>query len=258
MTTKVPAVSSAIRVIERIAAETPRAISAGALARELNLNRSTCYNILATLEESSWVENNGPRAGWTLGPALSSLRTLREAPFKAILQEGLDELCRQLGYVVFAGQEDGTGGYTVFVVGDPGRGIRVTVDVGDRFPFSTPALMLAFWAYRPWREFARTAQSHPIERFTEFTTIDIDEVAKTFETVRNRGYGHSIQQWNTAQSAVSATVFGPDTRPRFALVALAFSSDLGWDNLDELGVSMRQAAARITKRIGGAPPGADR
>ncbi|MGQ4618825.1 IclR family transcriptional regulator domain-containing protein [Nocardia sp. R7R-8] len=254
MANEVPAVGAAIRLIERIAAEAPRAVSAGTLASELNLNRSTCYNILATLQQAGWVNNLGNRSGWTLGPGLSVLAGVSDGLIHTAVQEEIDQLCRRLGYVVFAAEEDGSGGYTVAAVGDPGRGLRVTVDVGDRFPFSTPGLMHAFWPYRPWEEFVEMTRHQRLERFTEFTEVDLDRLGELFARVRQRGYGASIRQFNLAQSAASATVFGPDGRPKLALVTLAFSSELDWENLDHVGSSIRDAAARVSVRIGGAAP----
>lgn len=253
MPNEVPAVASAIRLIEHIAAEAPRAVSAGALAAELGLNRSTCYNILSTLQQAGWLNNLGARSGWTLGPGLSALVGPSEEALHIAVQQELDQLCKRLGYVVFAAQEDGTGGYSVVAVGDPGRGVRVTVNVGDRFPFSAPGLMHAFWPYRPWDEFVAEAERQNLERFTEFTA-DLDQLAELFARVRRRGYGSSIRQFNLAHSGASSTVFGPDRQPKLAVVTLTFSSELDWDNLDQVGELIHDAAARITTRVGGAEP----
>lgn len=254
MPNEVPAVGAAIRMIERLAAEAPHAVPAGTLANELGLNRSTCYNILATLQQAGWVNNVGNRSGWTLGPGLSMLAGLSDELIDTAVQEEIDRLCKRLGYVVFAAREDGSGGYTVVAVADPGRGVRVTVDVGDRFPFSAPGLMHAFWSYRPWEKFVEVTRRRQVERFTEFTAVELDQLAELFARVRERGYGASIRQFNLAQSGASAAVFGPDGCPKLVLVTLAFSSDLDWDNLPEVGLSIRDAAARITSRTGGAVP----
>ncbi|MFJ9590944.1 IclR family transcriptional regulator [Streptomyces acidicola] len=255
MANEVPAVSAAIRLVEHIAAEAPQAVSAGTLAGALGLNRSTCYNILATLQEAGWVNNLGNRSGWTLGPGLSALAGLGDEVIISVVKEEVDRLCRQLGLAVFAAQEDGSGNYTVVAVGDPGRGVRVTVDVGDRFPFSAPGLMQSFWAYRPFTEFLGLARSRLVERFTEFTIHGLDELSTVFTQVREQGYGSSIRQFNVAHSGATSTVFGPDGEPKLALMTITFSSELDWSDLDRVGPSIRDAAARATARIGGSMPG---
>ena len=149
MANDVPAVAAAVRIIEQLAAESPHAVSPGALAGDLGINRSTCYNILATLQRSGWVTSLGARAGWTLGPGLLAITGVSHESTRAVIQEELDVACRKLGYVVFTAQQDGSGGYTVTAISDPRRGVRVIVDVGDRFPFSAPALMQSLLRLRP-------------------------------------------------------------------------------------------------------------
>lgn len=60
---EVPAVSAAVRILERIAADLPKAVSPTVLVNELDLNRSTCYNILATLQRAGWVSKLEAREG---------------------------------------------------------------------------------------------------------------------------------------------------------------------------------------------------
>jgi coenzyme F420-dependent glucose-6-phosphate dehydrogenase len=254
---EVPAVSAAVRILERIAAESPRPVSPGVLASELGLNRSTCYNILATLHKAGWTTNLGTRSGWTLGPGLLALTGLSEESVTAVVQEEIEDLSHRLGYVVFAAQQDGSGGYTVIAVSDPRRGVRVIVDVGDRFPFSAPALMQAFYAFRPWRELLDMARSRVVEKFTEHTVTDLDGLEKVFATVREQGYSTSIRQFNLAQGAAAAPVFDRDGRPTLALGTLAFSSDLDEVNVHQVGRMIRDSAVRITGRTGGIVPAGD-
>jgi coenzyme F420-dependent glucose-6-phosphate dehydrogenase len=250
-------VSAAIRILERIAAASPRPVSPGVLASELGLNRSTCYNILATLHQAGWTNNLGTRSGWTLGPGLLALTGLSAESRTAVVEEEIEELSHRLGYVVFAAQQDGSGGYTVISVCDPRRGVRVIVDVGDRFPFSAPALMQAFYAFRPWRDFVDMARSRVVERFTEHTVTDADELRKLFADVRERGFSTSIRQFNLAQGAAAAAVFDRDGLPTLALGTLAFSSDLDEVNVMQVGRLIRECAVRITERTGGVVPVGD-
>ena len=257
MSNEVPAVSAAIRIIERIAAESPRPVSPGVLASELGLNRSTCYNILATLHQAGWANNLGTRSGWTLGPGLLALTGLSEWSRTAVVQDEIEELSQRLGYVVFAAQQDGSGGYTVVAVSDPRRGVRVIVDVGDRFPFSAPALMQAFYAFRPWHDFTDMARSRVVEKFTEHTVTGAEELKSLFADVRERGFSTSIRQFNLAQGAAAAAVFDRDALPTLALGTLAFSSDLDEVHVMQVGRLIGECAVRITERTGGVVPAGD-
>jgi IclR family acetate operon transcriptional repressor len=250
----VPAVNAAIRILERIAEESPNPVSPGVLATELGLNRSTCYNILATLQRAGWSTNMGSRSGWALGPGLLALTGVSQESINAVVQEEIDALSRRLGYVVFAAQQDGSGGYTVISVSDPRRGVRVIVDVGDRFPFSAPALMQAFYAHRPWLEFEAMARSRVVEKFTEHTVTGMPALAEIFAEVRRQGYSTSIRQFNLAQGAAAAPVFDRNGLPALVLGTLGFSSDLDESNCHQVGRVLRAGADLITSRTGGVLP----
>jgi DNA-binding IclR family transcriptional regulator len=256
MASDVPAVSAAVRILERLAAEWPTAVSPGRLVTELGLNRSTCYNILATLQRSGWAASMGERAGWTLGPRLLTLTGVSHGLVATVVQDEIDDLSRELGFVVFAVEQDGSGGYTVIAKADRQSGVRVTVGVGDRFPFSAPALMQAFHAWRDPDEFDRMVRRRGVQRFTDSTVTDPDELRKVLEKVRRDGYSRSVQQFDLAQGAAATAIFDGSARPSLVVCTLAFSSELHADNVEEVGSLLRTAAERVTRRIGGAfPPG---
>jgi len=254
LSSEVPAVNAAIRIIERLAAEQPRAVSPTVLVNDLQLNRSTCYNILTTLQRAGWVNKLDARGGWTLGPGLLSLTGISEDSVITVVQQEIEVLSRRLGYVAFAAKPDGSGGYIVIAVSDPRRGVRIIVGVGDRFPFSAPALMQAMHAHRPYAEFLEAIRSRPVERFTDSTVVDPDELQRIFSEVRERGYSTSIRQFNLAQSAAAAAVFDQTGKPHLAIGVLAFSSELDDSNIAAVGEMIHMAAARITARTGGISP----
>jgi IclR family transcriptional regulator, acetate operon repressor len=251
---EVPAVANAVRLLERMAEAWPEPVSPGALISELGLNRSTCYNILATLQQSGWATTRGARSGWSLGPRLLTLTGIPAGAVTAIVQRELDDLSRRLGFVVFACQRTTTGRYEVLAKAERGQGVRVTVSVGDSFPFSAPAIMQAFCAWGPPGEFGRLAERYGIERFTPRTVTGSAPLQKLLRRTRQRGYGTSLQEYDQAQAGVAAPVFGAKTTVVMVLCALAFSSELDESNIAGAGEQVRDAALRITAQTGGRPP----
>jgi DNA-binding IclR family transcriptional regulator len=254
MAANVPAVASAIRILEKLAAEWPRSVSPGVLVDELGLNRSTCYNILATLQRAGWAASPTERGGWTLGPRLLTLTGVSQELVTSVVQEELDELSRTLGFVAFAAERDGSGGYTVIARGERASGIRVTVGVGDRFPFPAPALHHAFAAWLPADELERLMKRHGLTQFTRYTVTAPDELARRLADVRRTGYSHSVRELDLSQAAAAATVFDNKGKAVMAICVLAFSSELDETRVEDVGQLVRTTADRITKRIGGSPP----
>ena len=254
MPVDVPAVSASVRILELLAAEWPAAVSPGTLVTELKLNRSTCYNILATLQRAGWATSLGDRAGWTLGPRLLTLTGVSKGIVAAVVQEEIGALSHALGLVVFAVERDGSGGYTVVAVAERRAGVRVTAGVGDHFPFSAPAIMQAFEAWTPRPELDRLIQRHGLEQFTEFTVTDPDALQAVLAQVRRDGFSCSVRQFDLAQGGAAAAVFDGRGRPSLVLCSLGFSSELNEHNAAEVGALLRDGAQRLTERIGGVSP----
>jgi DNA-binding IclR family transcriptional regulator len=246
----VPAVSNAVRLLERIARDWPEPVSSGTLIEELGLNRSTAYGILGTLQRAGWAATNGGRAGWSLGPRLLAIAPAAEDRLAAIVREELNEATRKLGFLAFAARRNTDDGYTVIARAERGKGIHISVGVGDTFPFAAPAIMRAFHA---WGD-SQTIDGHKLPAFTPETITDPDDLRAEFARTRDRGYGVSIREYDLGQSGIAAPVFDESGRVALVLCALAFSSELNENSVDRYGPILRDCALRITERTGGVWP----
>jgi len=254
MASDVPAVTNAVRILERISRDWPDAVASGSLIDDLGLNRSTCYNILGTLQRAGWVASRGDRTGWSLGPRLLSLTGMSTEMVVDVVQQELDDLSQRLGFIAFAVQRHGADEYAVLAKAERGQGIRITASIGDTFPFSAPAIMRAFHAWADPAEVERQVDKHGVQAFTPETITGRDALRAELAATRERGYGVSVREYDLGQSGVSAPVF--DTRGQVSLVlcSLAFSSELNEDNVDRAGALIRDCGLRITARTGGVAP----
>jgi len=250
----VPAVSAAIRILERLAAQWPQPVSPSVLVEELGLNRSTCYNILATMQQAGWASSPGERAGWTLGPRLLTLTGVSQGLVAEVVQEEIDQLSADLGFVAFAAERDGSGGFTVVAKAERQTGIRVTVGVGDRFPFSAPALLQSFAAWMPRADVEKSIRRFGLTRHTEYTVTEPEVFFAQLASARRDGFSRSLRQLDLSQAAVAATVFNAKSQPLLSICVLAFSSELNESNVERVGVAVRNTADAITERIGGVVP----
>jgi IclR family transcriptional regulator, acetate operon repressor len=254
LSTDVPAVSAAVRILERLAQAWPEAVTPGTLVSELRLNRSTCYNIVGTLQQAGWVAGREGRPGWTLGPRLLTITGVPDKVRLEIAQEEIEALSAELKFVVFVTVRQPGAGHHVLAVAERSTGVRVTVSVGDTFPFSAPALMHASLAWADPAEVDRTLAAEPVVAFTGKTITGREPLDRAFAKVRALGYAESIQQFNMAQSGVAAPVFDARGAVRYVVCSLAFSSELDETNVAVAGNAIRRCAEAITMRTGGVPP----
>lgn len=253
MPSDVPAVGAAMRILEALAAASPSAMSPGQLVNELKLNRSTCYNILAALQRGGWARSLGDRAGWTLGPRLLALASGTSDLVMAMVQQELDRVSAELGFVVFLAERGSAGDHVVVAKAERQTGVRVTVGIGDTFPFSAPALMQAVTAWLPRAERDQLIAKHGLVAFTHRTVVEPQALHELLDTVCQDGFSRSIQQFNLAQGGVAAPVFDHRGMVHRVVCCLAFSSDLNEENADEVGRAVRACADSITQRTGGVP-----
>ena len=254
MASDVPAVMNAVRLLERIARDWPEPVPSGVLIDDLELNRSTCYNILGTLQRAGWAATRGDRSGWWLGPRLLAIVDASQDWMREVVQQELDDLSKHLGYLVFAVRRHGSAEYAVLAKADRGKGVRITVGLGDTFVFSAPAIMRAFLAWSDPTEADRVIDKNDLVAFTPETVVDRDALRTELAETRRRGYGISIREYDLGQSGVSAPVFDEHGRVTMVLCSLAFSSELDRSTVAEAGELIRECAARITERTGGTLP----
>ncbi|GEL22003.1 IclR family transcriptional regulator [Pseudonocardia sulfidoxydans NBRC 16205] len=254
MASDVPAVVNAVRLLERIAREWPDPVSTGTLIDELGLNRSTCYNILGTLQRAGWAATRGDRGGWWLGPRLLAVAGSAPDWVGDIVRQELEDLSRRLGFLVFALRRHGPSDYAVVAKADRGHGVRMTVGVGDTFPFSAPAIMRAFHAWSAPDEVDRLIDKHGLTAFTDETTVDRTALRAELAATRERGYGQSLREYEPGQSGVSAPVFDTNGQVSMALCSLAFASELNERTVGNAGELVRACGVRITERTGGTFP----
>jgi IclR family transcriptional regulator, acetate operon repressor len=254
LSTDVPAVSAAVRILERLAQAWPQVVTAGTLVSELQLNRSTCYNIVGTLQQAGWVSGRDGRPGWTLGPRLLTITGVPDNARLNVAQEEIEALSAELKFVVFLTMYQPGAGHYVLAVAERGSGVRVTVSVGDTFPFSAPALMHAALAWTEPAESDRILDAEQIIAFTPKTITDREGLRAAFAKVRKVGYAESIQQYNMAQGGVAAPVFDVRGAVRYVVCSLAFSSELDETNIASVGNALRRCADAITAGTGGVLP----
>jgi DNA-binding IclR family transcriptional regulator len=252
MASDVPAVLSAVRLLERIAQDWPEPVASGVLIEDLGLNRSTCYNLLGTLQRSGWVTSRGDRGGWALGPRLLAMARVSEDWMSEIVQQELDNLSQRLGFIAFAAQRHGESGYSVLAKGDRGKGVRITVGIGDTFPFSAPAIMRAFCAWSAPAEVDRLIGRHGLRAFTPQTLVDPVKLRDELRATRDRGYSISLREYDLGQSGVAAPVFDARGRVSMVVCSLAFYTELNESTVDRYGELVRDCGRRITERTGGA------
>jgi DNA-binding IclR family transcriptional regulator len=236
----VPAVARAVAILDLVAGS-HRGIASNEIARQLKLPKSSTANICLELEEAGMLVRR--EYGYALGRKhlelgghyLSSVDALREY---YDLCASLPILSRESSRIAIL---DGT---DVLYLGkyEGRQQIRLTANIGDRFPAICTATGKALMALLPPGEAEQRYREKPsaFVKLTEKSLKNVAELSRDLEATRDRGYAVDDEEatmgvtcfamavhgyrGDSSSVAVSATVMTQRLTPEFRQALL---KDLG-------------------------------
>ena len=183
------------------------------IASHLGMSKAAVHRILTSLRKSGLVVLDARSKHYSLGPSVLELA--------ASYRSGLDvrslaiDTMREL---VEATQETATlsilvDGRRIYVEQfTPNREVRMTVQVGSSFPLHAGASSKAFLAWLPEDERRRILAS-PLERLTEATVVEAQELDRELTRVRERGFAVSEEERQPGAASVAAPLLDESLQP---------------------------------------------
>jgi IclR family acetate operon transcriptional repressor len=253
-----PAVGRALDMLLLLAAK-PGPVSAAALARELDLPRSSVYHILAVLEDRGFVVYLPDQRCYGLGVTAFEIGSayLRHEPLERLAQPILHRLAIQLGQAVHLGVLHGN--ETLYLVKErpssgPAAEVSLITDVGVRLPSHLTANGRAILAALPDAQVAAlyTRSSALVSR-TGRGPRSLAELRRVLGETRERGWAAEVEEVTPGLQSVGAAVFDHGGRPVAAL-STTWRQQLALPEAGTVGQILREGAARLTASISGRAP----
>lgn len=251
-------VRTALRVLEAVSELQPVGVSA--IARATGVPKSSVQRCLVTLREAGWIGSApGDPQRWALtGRALAvGLRGsvehgLREAAL-AVMQELRDATRETIHLVGFgtehaARSEAGSAALVVIDRLDSPEPVRTWVRLGTPVPLHASCSGRAVLSRLPEPE-ALALLGGELERFSERTIVDPDEMLAELRAVRERGYAVADQSWRAGVGAAAAAIVDAAGRPVGALAVSAPQQRFDAGRARELGAAVVTAAARVSAAL---------
>jgi DNA-binding IclR family transcriptional regulator len=243
-----PAVAAAVRILDFLAKQTPRA-GVTEIARALGINKSTCFNILLTLAHYGVVAKLPGVAKYQLGPRLAELggALRRQYGHRELLRRHLEALVVETQLVCVIGQV--LGDETSFVIIDqiapPGAKSRSPApNVGAVFPLTAPAMGRALLSSLDEEDAMSIVRSShaPIKAAEEA------EWRAQLRKIRSAGYATSLEQYKHGVNAVAS----PIQRAGEAYLVAALvghARDLSGRRIEEIGPQLARATRELREGL---------
>jgi len=244
----VGAVASAIRILRHLA-ERRVALGVTQVARDLQLNPSTCFNILRTLARDDLVHFDPGSRGYSLGFGLRDLA-------KAAPQIGgdvetvrplVERIARAHGVTITLWRRVGDDRMMMFMAAMGSGAVRIHASIGQRVPLlvgSAGRVMAAFMNIGK-AEMRRRFQPIRWERPPSFATF----LAET-EQAKLRGWALDIDCRAVGVASVAVPVLNCDGHPIMACTGIMFSGRYD----EEKGESLARVLKGLAETLSGLAP----
>jgi len=245
----VGALSSGLAVLRYLAA-IPTPVGVTRVARDLELNSSTCFNILKTLVHEGLVTFDERTKTYTIGIGLVELAkgALEQASFVRMLRPQLESLA--MGHSITATLWQRSRGERVVMVdlAENPAAIRVHMSIGQRLPMYIAALGRCMAAYSGLTEHELRTR---ISAMRWENAPSFEDYYAEVQLVRERGYAVDNGNYVKGVTTVSAPIVDANNRAIMAISTVGFSAQFNKASIRALGESVQAWAAAASRAISG-------
>ena len=236
------------------------------IAESTGLSKSTCYRLLATLEEVNFVERNRSHSHYRLGMKLFELGL--------IVQRRMDLRRQALPFLVDLAEKTGETAFLIIRDKDEALCIErvegtypvraLALNVGGRLPLHLGGGQRALLAELPDEEVLRIVQEKGMPQFTPNSVSDLNALMAELNRTRELGHGRSWEDITPGVAAIGALVRDYTGSGIAAISIAGIVQRFGPDRWDTLVEMVSNTAGSISLQMGYNPnlvervPAADR
>lgn len=224
-------------------------INAADVADTLGCARSTAYRYLQTLVSTSFLEES-PGGGFRLGIRVMELARLARRGYGLtdIALPVMRALAEELGETVLLTRRVNDAVVCIERCEGSTQLIRLSYERGTRLPINAGASALALLAWLPDDQTRALLEKEPLQRFTDNTLTDVDELAARLAEIRGNGYSVTTAEVDPDAIGVAAPIFGDTGTVTAALSVVAMRRNVPPNRLDALVASVRASADQLTRQ----------
>ena len=203
-----------IRVVERalkllqVFSTTEPELSLTELSNRLGLNTSTTYRLLATLEIHGYIDQNSENGKYHLGVACLELGSvfLSQVSLRQQAQPLLETLrndCKETVHLTILDRMEVV--YLEKLESLLPIGF-MSSRVGGRAPAHCTGVGKALLAYEAPDEVRSFYSEHGLQRYTDNTTVDVEELLAELAEVRNRSFAIDNEEYEIGVKCIAAPI----------------------------------------------------
>ncbi|MGE1061524.1 IclR family transcriptional regulator [Megasphaera paucivorans] len=245
--TVIQSLVKAIHILECF--EDEKELGVTEISRKANLNKSTTFNIITTLEAHGFLEQNESNSKYKLGIELFRLGTKVNTNLRKIAFPYLDELVSQFKETVNFVLRDGDNVVYMDKVESP-HSMRISTNVGTRLPLHITAVGKAILSGLPEEELLSIINRLKFIKYTDYTLCNKNDLMQYIKKVKAFGYAEDFEELEIGLTCVAAPIFNFDGRAYAAISISGPTPRMNAEIREKMGKALVEATQQISKKIG--------
>lgn len=247
---EIRSVSKAVRLLEELAKESG-AFGVVELARMLEMDKSSVFRMLRTLENAGFVSQDADSQQYALGMGLVRLgqRALRRMSLRDLARPAIERLAEATGecsHLAILARN-----VALYVEqATPPHGLGIQAPIGTLAPLHCTALGKILLAFQPAERRESLIAEIPLEGFTHPTIANRDHLVIHLDDVRKASIAFDDEEFSLGVRCIAAPVFTQDGSVCAAIGISGPSPRMTEEKIETWGELIRHEAAEFSKRLG--------
>ncbi|MDA8227433.1 MAG: IclR family transcriptional regulator [Desulfitobacterium hafniense] len=245
----VQSIERAISIINCFSKDRPQ-LRLRDIADELQLNKSTVHGILNTLKHYGYLDQDEETQKYRLGLKLVEIgnQVLNSLELRSVATPIIKGVSGKTGETVHMVILDG---WDVVYIdkAESSQSMRITTDIGSRYSAHCTGVGKALLAYKSREELMKILPDK-LERLTEQTITDKEELIAHLQEVYQRGYAIDDEENAEGLRCVAAPIFDHRGKAVAAISVAGPSVRITKERIGGFVAIIREAAVQISVRLG--------
>jgi DNA-binding IclR family transcriptional regulator len=184
----IQSIDRALQVLELFSLEKPE-WGVTEISKALNIYKSNVYNILSTFVEKGFVKKDRKTDKYKLGIKFFELGSvvIKNMDLRKIAHPYIEKLSKEFNETVHLGILD-EGRVVSIEREESDKGLCSHIEIGRRAPLHCTAVGKAIMSYLSEEEINLIIKEKGLEKYTENTITNEEELEKEFKKIRKQGY----------------------------------------------------------------------
>jgi DNA-binding IclR family transcriptional regulator len=248
------AINSVLRAnaILRVLAAESSGLRIGELAKRLDLDRTTVFRLIATLEECAFVERIADTKAYKLGVGVFEIGSayIRSTDLHSLARPVMIDLAQRVKESVHWAILSGDKAVCIDKIDSP-RGLGSTSKIGRAVALNSGSVGKVLLAFQPEDVRERLLGSMDLPRLTDRTITTVGTMRGEIAAIRRTGYSLSLGEGESDMACVAAPIFDHNRKIVAGLsiggIIQRFSDPEGATVLIQ---EVKKAAALISEKLG--------